>query len=306
MSKPDDFDYPMSQTFRKALPRTTPTTQQLTASGYHGIQNGEKDHTIHVLREEVGRMRMTRRANLPTQLKRGCSQHELIEWIRVQTDTVLLAFSRGKDSLATWLVLREAGFRVVPFHMEIVPGLRFVEESLQDYEQRFGVRIARVLHPCFFHWLRTLVAQPPWTADVIAACQLPRFEMVAVQRGVARTAGLPEDTWCAVGIRAVDSPTRRRCLTEHPPINMRTRSFYPIWQARQADIIQTVTRAGMPLAVDYAIWGRSFDGIDYRYIEPLRRQYPDDYAVVLDWFPMIDMAFMRKEVADRYASHATA
>ena len=43
-------------------------------------------------------------------------------------ETVILAFSRGKDSLAAWLALREAGVNVVPYHMYLIPELRFVDE----------------------------------------------------------------------------------------------------------------------------------------------------------------------------------
>lgn len=105
------------------------------------------------------------------------SRAAAIAEVRALTDVALLAFSRGKDSIATWLTLRDAGFRVVAFHMEIVPGLSFVEESLKYYEDLFGQHIYRVLHPNLYHWIATGVAQrittifhggyprPPWGLD---------------------------------------------------------------------------------------------------------------------------------------------
>ena len=42
----------------------------------------------------------------------------------------------------------------------------------------------------------------------------------------------------------------------------------------------------MPLPVDYEMFGRSFDGIDYRFISPIKERFPDDYARILEWFPM--------------------
>ena len=47
---------------------------------------------------------------------------------------VLLAFSRGKDSIAAWLAPRDAGVEVIPYHLYLIPGLSFVDESLAWFE----------------------------------------------------------------------------------------------------------------------------------------------------------------------------
>jgi hypothetical protein len=49
-------------------------------------------------------------------------------------DKTLLAFSRGKDSIAVALALRD-DIEVIPFHYDDLPGLEFVEESLAYYEK---------------------------------------------------------------------------------------------------------------------------------------------------------------------------
>jgi tRNA(Ile)-lysidine synthase TilS/MesJ len=46
--------------------------------------------------------------------------------IKVISQKVLLAFSCGKDSLATWLQLRDDGFEVVPYFCYLIPDLGFV------------------------------------------------------------------------------------------------------------------------------------------------------------------------------------
>ncbi len=75
----------------------------------------------------------------------------------------LLAFSRGKDSIAAWLELRESGLfsEIVPFHLNLVPGLRFVEESLDYFENWFQTRIIRLPHISFYRMLGNCVLQPP-------------------------------------------------------------------------------------------------------------------------------------------------
>jgi hypothetical protein len=78
----------------------------------------------------------------------------------VTGDTVLLSFSRGKDSLAAWLHLREH-FRIIPYHLEWIPGLSFVESSLAYYEDVFQTHIIRLPHPLFYQYLRDYAWQTP-------------------------------------------------------------------------------------------------------------------------------------------------
>lgn len=222
--------------------------------------------------------------------------------IKEQTDTVLLSFSRGKDSLAAWCYLRDAGLRVVPFHMELIPGLGFVEKSLRYYEDFFGVHIYRVIHPNLYHWIRTAAFQPASRLGVIDRLGLPQFDYADVNRGVARTAGLPEDTWCAVGTRSVDSPIRRMSIARTGPLNEKRRTFMPIFDMRKAELIGLLSKHGVKLPEDYAIWGRSFDGIDYRFLSPMRRHYPDDFQKICDWFPWAKTELARREIAERMAS----
>ena len=51
------------------------------------------------------------------------------------------------------------------------------------------------------------------------------------------------------------------------------------------------------LPVDYHMFGRTFDGIDYRFLAPLKKNRPADYQKVLDWFPLAEMEVWRYERA---------
>lgn len=70
---------------------------------------------------------------------------------------VLLAFSCGKDSIAAWLAMRDMGIEVVPAYLYYVPGLRFVDEELDYFEQKFQTRIKRYPHPSLYRWLNNAV-----------------------------------------------------------------------------------------------------------------------------------------------------
>lgn len=85
----------------------------------------------------------------------------LCEHIRRESDTVLLSFSRGKDSIAAYVKLRKHGFRIVPVHYYLVPGLSFIEESLRYYEQVFGTHIYQLPAPALYTMWNEFVYQPP-------------------------------------------------------------------------------------------------------------------------------------------------
>ena len=47
------------------------------------------------------------------------------------------------------------------------------------------------------------------------------------------------------------------------------------------------------LPCDYAWFGRSFDGIDKRFTKVLKDKAPDDYATLLEWFPLLEVDHVR-------------
>lgn len=250
-------------------------------------------------------MARQRELTLPTATTRA----EFLATMRAETDTCLLAFSRGKDSLAAWITLLAAGFRVIPFHMALVPGLSFVDESLAYYERFFGAHIYRLLHPNFFHWVRTLSFQPParcalLSLDATNAGLLRRWTYPEINRRVASMAGLPADTWVAVGTRAVDSRQRHMVLNRYGPKHDSTRTFWPIFDMRKAEQVSLLQRAGVRLPRDYALFGRSFDGIDWAFLQPIHDQCPEDYQRILHWFPLAHLELVRARLAEESAHAA--
>lgn len=237
------------------------------------------------------------------------SRAEVLAHIREETDTVLLAFSRGKDSLAAWVILREAGFHVVPFHMCLVPNLAFVERSLCQFETHFDTPIIRVMHPNFFHWLKTAAFQTPSSCpSLIPAIErglLPHLTYPQIDKAVGRMVGL-EHPWCATGMRAVDSARRAVTVKRFGAIQTTRHSFVPIFDMKKAEQLQVLQRAKIKLPIDYALFGRSFDGIDWRFLAPLYRYLPEDYARIVRWFPLVHLEFARARIAQRLQGGAYA
>ncbi|WP_433145111.1 hypothetical protein ACQPZ8_01480 [Actinomadura nitritigenes] len=213
-------------------------------------------------------------------------------------ERVLLSFSRGKDSIAAWLALRDAGVEVIPYHLYLVPGLAFVRESLEYFADHFGLDrpILDLPHPTLYRWLNELIYQPPERCAVIEAAQLPNPSYQDINDYARQYYDLPEDTWVCDGVRATDSPNRRMAIKSYGPINEKMRTQKVVWDWRVADVRAAIDRHGVRLPPDYLWFGRSFDGLDLRFIAKLRTYAPEDYERVLQWFPLAPLDSIRAPV----------
>jgi hypothetical protein len=208
----------------------------------------------------------------------------------------LLAFSRGKDATAAWLAMRDHFDDVVPVFFDTIPGISFVEESLDYFERFFGRKIYRLPHPSFYEMLRTNLFQTPSRIGYIAGLDLPpEYDFSAAHKMVREVEGLPDDVPCANGVRAADSPIRRVSLMKHGPISYQTRQWSPVWEWNKRDLERAFDTSGVQLPLDYQLFGRTLDGLDYRFMAPLKRERSDDYKRVLEWFPLVELELWRIE-----------
>ncbi len=223
---------------------------------------------------------------------------ETIAMVREHQSETLLAFSTGKDAIAAWLAIRDNFESVHPYYLYLVPGLEFVEESLAYYEQFFGEKIVRLPHPSLHRWLNNYTFQPPERCLVIDQAGLPNHEYMHVHSAICDLRSLPDDMLVADGVRAADSPMRRVAIKTHGPITWSQKKYHPVWDWKKADLIDCFKRNNVRLPIDYRLFGRTFDGLDLRFILPLKKHRPADYKRVLEWFPLAELEVFRWENAN--------
>lgn len=231
---------------------------------------------------------------VPTVIKGQPTSEEVLQTLADLHQPVALSFSCGKDSIACWLAMREYGIETVPVYFWLVPDLRFIDEELAYFEDFFGTHIYRYPNPSFFRLINNFVDQPPERLRVIEAANLPTPDYQQEWDMIMDELGLPRDTWKADGVRAADSLNRRTSFVKHGVMKQASRKVSPIADWLKAEVIGIIDRHGVKLPIDYEIFGRSFDGIDYRFTEPMREHLPDDYARLLEWFPFMASEFIRK------------
>ena len=212
------------------------------------------------------------------------SGDDTMKLIRQKTDTVLLSFSGGKDSIACWLKLRDH-FNVIPFFMYVVPDLEFINESIDYYERFFNTKIIRVPHPSLYRMLNNFVFQPPDRVAIIHSANLPNFTYDDLSNWIGADHKL-KPIFTANGVRAADSPNRRSSINAHGPITWSRNYFYPCWDMRIKELVELLKKHNVKLSDEYKLFGRSFDGIDHRFLHIIKDVYPRDYETIIHWFPL--------------------
>jgi 3'-phosphoadenosine 5'-phosphosulfate sulfotransferase (PAPS reductase)/FAD synthetase len=216
-------------------------------------------------------------------------------------DTMLLAFSGGKDSVAMWLWLRQVApaLRILPFFMDMIPGLKLIDDMLAYYEDFFGQHIYHMIHPSFYADLNWYVFQTPENIRLIRACELVDFTRQDICDLLAEEHKLKRPL-CAMGLRRKDNPIRSGLMTNARPIGIKQSShFYPIWDWTTEQVADIIKQHGVKLPVGYRLWGRNLVNLEYSVLCKVREYFPKDYATILTWYPLADVEFFRYEVVGK-------
>ena len=239
---------------------------------------------------------------MTTKIKGQPPSTEIRERLAAEGRPVLVAFSGGKDAIATTIALKEAGVSVILAHLYLIPpdengrGLGFIDRSLAKLEDQLGERIYRYPHPAIYRWLNSLAFQPPERCSIIEAAQLPDLDFDAEWVLIREALGLDPDTWVADGVRAADSIVRRASLSRHGIMKPAHHKVSPIADWLKAEVLDSMKRAHVDLPEEYAWFKRSFDGLDYRFLAPMKEHAPEDFQRVLEWFPLADLELIRHDL----------
>jgi phosphoadenosine phosphosulfate reductase len=205
-----------------------------------------------------------------------------LEGIRRERDSVLVAYSGGKDSRAVLDLAVRVFPRVVPVHFSFVPGLRYVAELLQFAQDRYGLDVVQYPSPDLLQALCWGVyCRVPWRFDGIRP---PRYG--AVYDLVKKDFGIPVTL---TGCRRSDSWQRRQML------NAGTMpGTHPIadWSKHHVEAYLKQHDIPMPPAPKGATTGV---GLAKRSVLFLHDHYPDDYERLRRFFPFVSAIAARRE-----------
>lgn len=200
---------------------------------------------------------------------------------------VLVAVSGGKDSVAVLDVCCQHFKRVEAYHLYVVPGIGFVDRYLDYLERRFGVKIARRPGQSLSHYLR----QGLYRATCV---DVPAIKNAEIEADEMRRTGC---LWRASGEKKADSLDRRAMISSWGPVATKWRRLFPLAEWSEAQVYNHLRRRGIPLSAGYRFFNANWDSnLSGRHLAVIRRQWPEDYAKIKRYFPLVDAEADRWEM----------
>lgn len=201
------------------------------------------------------------------------------------TDSVIVGFSGGKDSIVTLDLCFRYFKRVQAFFMYLVPGLEFQEKMLRWYENKYKTEIIRIPHFEVSEFLKygsfTLYDQ---NVDVVGITDT--YEYIRQKTGIH---------WIAAGERCADSIVRNAMIKQSGSIDYKRGRFYPIAYWKKNDVMQYIKLRRLYLSPEQKKLGFSFRSLSGNELAVIKEHYPDDYKKILRVYPFAGAAVERFE-----------
>lgn len=192
------------------------------------------------------------------------------------TDSVLVAFSGGKESVVVLDMCFRYFKNVYPYFQYYVPGLSFNEKLLAWYENKYGVEIARVpvedVGAMFRYGVYTA---PDPTFPVVSEADV--WNYMRQETGIWYVAG---------GERINDSMMRRARIKHSGTIDEKSGRLFPVAMWKTQEIYDYIKHHKLFLAKEQKELKHSlriFHAEDLLYI---KNNLPDDYDRILHMFPL--------------------
>lgn len=205
--------------------------------------------------------------------------NNVLNRVRQESDSVLLFYSGGKDSIVLLDLLSKAFTKVHAVQMYFVPGLEHIEK--------------------FLNWSRLkyknveFISTPHWQLSYILQCGIycsPNPEIKQISLAMVDKA-MREKTGCLhsfYGMKQADSMNRRLMLkTFELEAISATNKIYPLTKWKDADIKAYIKFHKLIQPISYGENKRShgviFDETVFLYLE---KHYPGDLEKIFNHFPL--------------------
>ncbi len=202
------------------------------------------------------------------------------------TDSVIVAFSGGKESVVVLDLCFRYFKHVRPCFMYIGPNLAFQERTLEWYEKKYQTEIIRLPHMDvseFFHYGSF-------------RCADPTFPIVSIN-DIYKYVRLETDMWwIAAGERIDDSIVRRAMMKKSGSIDVQRGRIYPVSMWKKREIIDYIKFHKLYLGEDSRKLGFSFKSLWGKELAMLKKFFPQDYEKVLHIYPFAAAGVKREEM----------
>ena len=201
------------------------------------------------------------------------------------TDSVIVGFSGGKDSIVTLDLCVKYFKRVVPFFMYLVPELEFQERTLKWYENKYNIEIIRIPHFECSNFLKYgSFTMADWNVDIVGINDTYEY--------LRQTTNIE---WIAAGERCADSIVRNAMIKKSGSIDYKRGRFYPLAYWKKQEVLEYIKYKKLYLSPEQKKIGFSFRSLAGSELSVIKSLYPDDYKKILKVYPFCEAGVKRFE-----------
>ena len=201
------------------------------------------------------------------------------------TNSVIVAFSGGKESIVVLDLACKYFKNVKAFFMYICPGLSFQERTLAWYEKKYGIEIIRLPHfdvSEFFHYGSYRVGDET-------------FPIVSINDIYKYVRQETDTWWIAAGERIDDSIIRRAMIKKSSSIDKDRGRIYPVAYWKKKEIAEYIKFHKLYLGEDSKKLGFSFKSLEGSELAMVKNYFPEDYEKILHLYPFAAAGVKRYE-----------
>lgn len=201
------------------------------------------------------------------------------------TDSVIVGFSTGKESLVVLDLCKKYFKNVYAYFRYAVPNLSFQEKTLSWYENKYNIEILRLpgTSVCeFFHYGTFRPSDD--TFPIISDTDLLNY--VRIKSGY---------WWVANGERIDDSLQRRAMIKHSGTIYEKGGRFYPVAMWKKREIYDYIKFKHLYLGPDSRELGYSMRLLTPKGLSFVYDKYPEDFEKVIKLYPLAEAMVKREK-----------
>ena len=180
------------------------------------------------------------------------------------------------------------------FFMYQVRGLSFQESILRYYEDKYGIPIHRIPHFELSQWLRY---------GLFRHCDFD-CPIVSVKETYDYMRENTDIWWIAAGERIADSVWRRAMIKSSGTIDPKRGRFFPIAEWSKADVMAYIRQRKLRVGAESSRLGFSFRSLMGKDLLKIQKYFPQDYARIRRWFPLVDVSIIHHKMQRGYDGQA--
>lgn len=209
----------------------------------------------------------------------------VINGLKKETDSIIVFFSGGSDSIATLDMCVKHISKVVAIHLYFIPGLSFVEKHFDYYRKRFNITIDQYPFPDVSRIFNS-------KAFNLNAKKLPKLSLSKIQTFVRKKYNID---WVSYGYRLNDSLQRRGFMTKYGLIDKKNKKVYPVAEWSSKTVMNYLEHEKLPLPISYSYGFRDISWFAGSSLLWLYNNYRDDYNKVKKIYPLIEGELIRAQ-----------